>query len=133
MAGSKLDLVGALLDRLERAGPDAALELLSEDFVIEVPPSLSAEPDVYEGHAGALRYFRGFDGMMEDVRFEPLELIEEGEHVIARLRLTGRGVSSGIEVAQAVVVVIAVEAGKVASMRAYPDLDSAREALRELG
>ena len=53
---------------------DGALELLSEDFVVVVPPSMSAEPDVYEGHAGAIRYFQGFDGLIEDVRFEPLEM-----------------------------------------------------------
>ena len=36
--------------------------------MVEVPGSMSAEPDVYEGHAGARRYFAGFDGLIDEVR-----------------------------------------------------------------
>jgi ketosteroid isomerase-like protein len=131
MAGTDLDVVRALLDRLGSGDIDALLEVVSADFVMEIPPSMSAEPDVYVGREGALRYLRGFDGMIEDVRFEPLELIEEGEHVIAMLRLTGRGVASGIEVAQLATAVISLDDGRVTRIDSYPDLESAREALRE--
>jgi glycerophosphoryl diester phosphodiesterase len=31
---------------------------------------MAAEPDVYEGHGGARRYFAGFEGLLEDVRFD---------------------------------------------------------------
>ena len=130
MATSKLELVGALYGRFSPGEAEAVLELLSEDFVAEVPPSMSAEPDVYEGHAGALRYLRGFAGAIDDVRFELLEIFEEGEHVIARVQMTGRGTTSGIEVNLPVVVVHRVENGKIARMDPYPDLDAARAAIR---
>jgi uncharacterized protein len=133
MAGSKLDLVRALFERFDRGDTDALLEFISDDFVLDVPPSMSAEPDVYEGRAGALRYLRGFDGLIEDVRFEPLELIEEGEQVIASVRLTGRGAASGIEVTQLAAVLISIDEGRVTRMRSYPDVASAREGVRELG
>jgi len=109
--------------------PESALEFLSEDFSGEVPASMSAEPDVYEGHEGALRYMRGFEGLMEDVRFEPLEMFEHGERVIVVLRLVGRGATSGIEVDQHFAVVHEVEDGKVKRMDPYPDIEAAREAL----
>ena len=130
MSQSNLDLVRELMERFNGDDRYAVLELLSEDFVAEVPPSLSAEPDVYRGHEGARRYLQGFDGLMEDVRFEVLELHEEGEQVIVELLLKGRGVASGIEVAQRAAVINWVEGGKVTRMQPFPDLDAARERLR---
>jgi ketosteroid isomerase-like protein len=133
MASSNVELVRALYGRFGTRDPESMLEFLSEDFVGTVPPSLSAEPDVYEGHAGALRYLRGFAGLIDDVRFVLLEIFEEGEYVIAELRMTGRGAVSGIEVELPTVVVNRVEDGKVKRMDAYPDLDAAREALDRSG
>jgi ketosteroid isomerase-like protein len=130
---SDLEVVRLLYGRFGTRDPESVLELLSEDFVGTVPPSLSAEPDVYEGHAGALRYLRGFAGSIDDVRFELLEVFEEGEYVIAQLRLTGRGATSGIEVELPTVVVNRIEDGKVERMDAYPDLDAAYAALRPDG
>jgi len=127
---SSLALVREVFERFNSGDREAALELLAEDFVAEVPPSLSAEPDVYEGHAGALRYLEAFDGLMEDVRFEPLEFHEHGDQTIVELRLVGRGVASGIEVAQRAVVIVWVEDGMVTRMLPFPDLEAARRHLR---
>jgi ketosteroid isomerase-like protein len=108
---------------------EAALEVMDENVVIVIPPELSAEPDVYRGHEGARRYFDGFDGMIEDVRYEAHELIPEGEHVLARIRLGGRGASSGLEVDLEAVVVHTLAAGRVTRIEPYTDIESAREAL----
>jgi ketosteroid isomerase-like protein len=129
VASSNLELVRALYERFSPGEAEAVLEFLSEDFFAEVPPSMSAEPDVYEGHAGALRYLGGFAGMIEDVRFVPLEVFEEKDKVIAVVRMTGRGATSGIEVELPVVIVHSIEGGKIARMDPYPDLDAAREAI----
>jgi uncharacterized protein len=126
---SSLVVVREIFERFNSGNRDSILELLAEDFVAEVPPSLSAEPDVYEGHAGALRYLEAFDGLLEDVRFEPVEFHEHGEQTIVELVLAGRGVASGIEVAQRAVVIVWVEDGKVTRMLPFPDLESARKRL----
>jgi ketosteroid isomerase-like protein len=126
----KIDLVRELLERFNRSDRGAIFELLSEDFVAEVPPTLSAEPDVYEGHAGARRYLDAFDGLIDEVRFEALDFYVEGEQVIVDLVLKGRGVTSGIAVEQRSAVVHRIENGKVTRMDPYPDLDAARAALR---
>jgi ketosteroid isomerase-like protein len=130
-ARSNLDVVRELFERFDADDPEAGLELLSEDFEAEVPGSMSAEPDVYRGHEGALRYMRGFDGLLEDVRFEPLEFLDEGRFVIVVMRLVGRGAASGIEVAQDAVVVNEVVDGKVRRMQPFPDLEAARDGLRD--
>jgi ketosteroid isomerase-like protein len=72
---------------------------------------------------------RGFEGMLEDVRFEPIEMLEHGGRVIAVVRLAGRGVSSGIEVDQQFAIVHEIENGKVTRMDPFPDLEAARQAL----
>lgn len=130
MTDPKVELVRELLDRFNRSDRSGIFELLSEDFVAEVPPTLSAEPDVYEGHEGAQRYLDAFDGLIEDVRFEPLDFHLEGEQVIVDLVLKGRGVTSGIEVEQTSAVVHWIADGKVTRMDPYPDLEAARAALR---
>jgi ketosteroid isomerase-like protein len=121
-------LVRKMLDTLNDEGVEAALAWVAEDFHGVVPPELSAEPDTYHGHEGARRYFAGFDGMLEDVRYEAIELIPAGERVIAHIRLGGRGVSSGLDVELEAFVVHELAGGKVTRMRPYPDMDSARAA-----
>jgi ketosteroid isomerase-like protein len=129
VATSNREVVLELYDRFTLDDVTSALELLSEDFAGEVPPSLSAEPDVYEGREGARRYMRGFEGFMEDVRFQPIELHERGERVIAELQWMGRGATSGVEIDQRVVVVHEIEDGKIKRMDPYPDLDTALAAV----
>jgi ketosteroid isomerase-like protein len=126
----KVEVVRRLFELYASGGMEAALEVMDEEIVIVIPPNMSAEPDSYHGHEGARRYFAGFEGMIEEIRYEALELIPEGEHVLARARLGGRGASSGLEVDLESIVVHTVEGGKVTRIEPYTDLESAREALR---
>ena len=112
MSEGNVEVVGKLFELYASGGIEAVLEVMDEDIVIVIPPDVSAEPDSYHGHEGVRRYFAGFDGMLEDVRYEAFELIPEGEkHVLARAQLAGRGVSIGLEVDLQTVVVHTVEAG----------------------
>jgi ketosteroid isomerase-like protein len=129
MTASNVEVVKRLFESFAEGGIEPALAVLSEDVVIEIPPDLSAEPDNYHGHDGVRRYFAGFDGMIEEVRYEALELIPAGEHVLTKIRLAGRGVSSGLEVDLEAVVVHKVVDGKIARITPYADLESARESL----
>jgi ketosteroid isomerase-like protein len=129
MSEGNVEVVRQLFERYASGGIEAALEVMDENIVIVIPPEVSAEPDTYRGHEGARRYFAGFEGMLEDVRYEAFELIPEGSHVLARARLAGRGVSSGLEVELQTGVVHTVEGGKITRIVPYPDLAAAREAL----
>jgi ketosteroid isomerase-like protein len=133
MADPKVELVRELLSRASNDDRSSIYELLSDDFVAEVPPNVSAEPDTYEGHAGVRRYMDGFTGFLEDVRFEALEFHVEGNQVIADLLLKGRGAASGIPVEQRAAVVHTIAGGKVTRMDVYPDVQAARAALRRVG
>jgi ketosteroid isomerase-like protein len=126
---SNVELVQRLFDSFAEGGIEAALGVLSEDLVIEIPPEMSAEPDSYHGHEGARRYFDGFDGMIEEIRYEALELIPVGDAVLAHVRLSGRGVSSGLDVSLDPYVMHELADGKIVRIRPYPDLEAARQAI----
>ena len=125
-----VEVVRRLFELYASGGIEAVLEVMDEEIVVVVPPDMSAEPDTYHGHEGVRRYFAGFEGMLEDVRYEAFELIPEGEHVLAVSRLAGRGVSSGLEVSLDTVAVHTVVDGKITRIVPHTDLESARESLR---
>jgi ketosteroid isomerase-like protein len=129
----KVELVRETLNRFNSGDLEAIFELLSEDFVADVPANMSAEPDTYEGHEGVRRYLEAFKGLIDDVRFEALEFHVEGDLVLVDLILKGRGAASGISVEQRAAVASWIEHGKVRRMQPYPDVQSARAALRGVG
>ena len=129
MSDRNVEVVRQLFELYASGGLEAVLQVMDEDIEIVIPPDVSAEPDTYRGHEGARRYFAGFEGMLEDVRYEFFELIPEGDHVLARARLAGRGVSSGLEVELGTFVVHTVVDGKVTRIVPYADLESARQSL----
>jgi ketosteroid isomerase-like protein len=129
MSETSVEIVRRLFELFDGDGLESALDLLADDFVAEVPGSMSAEPDVYEGREGVRRYFAAFDGFIDDVRFEPLELVPVNDAVVVRLRLSGRGTASGIAVEQHAAVVARVRDGKVTRLDPHPDIESALQAL----
>jgi ketosteroid isomerase-like protein len=125
----QVEVVERLFARYAEIGVEGVLEVVSEDVVIEIPPDLSAEPDTYHGHDGVRRYFAGFAGMLEGVRYDLLELVDAGDRVLARARMSGRGVSSGLDVELETVVLHEFGGGEVTLMRPYVDMEAALEAI----
>jgi ketosteroid isomerase-like protein len=129
MTESNLEVVQRLFDQYAEGGVEAVLHGADENLVIEIPPDLSAEPDTYHGHEGVRRYFGGFEGMIEDVRYEALELTAAGDLVLAHIRLSGRGVTSGVGVDLEAYVIHELAGGKIVRIRPYADRESAQAAL----
>ena len=130
MADSNLEVVQRLFDDYADGGVEAVLHGADENIVIEIPPELSAEPDTYNGHEGVRRYFAGFEGMLDDIRYEALDLMPSGDDVvIAHIRLAGRGVSSGLDVDLEAFVVHELANGKIVRIRPYAELDEAQAAV----
>jgi ketosteroid isomerase-like protein len=121
-------VVREFFDLFARGGVDAALERVAPDAVLVVPPSMSAEPDTYEGHEGARRYFQGFDGVIDDVSFCVRELVEAtDETALVVLEVRGLGAESRIPIALDAVLECRLRDGRIARLIAHPDLESARE------
>jgi ketosteroid isomerase-like protein len=128
VTGSDVEVVRSLFERFGAGLTEEAFELVADDLTIVIPPSMSAEPDIYEGRAGLQRYVDGFAGMLEDVRFDVERVVEEGDRVIVLLQMKGRGVTSGIPAALDTAVAVWLRAGRIARMEACPDLEAARTA-----
>jgi ketosteroid isomerase-like protein len=126
MGKSPAAVVRRLFDRLRDEGVEPVLELVSPDALLIVPPEASAEPDTYVGHDGTRRYFAGFDGVLDDVRFDLSDVEEISDvAVIAKLTMTGRGAATGIPVSQTVFLAVTVRDGLVEKMAPRGDRESA--------
>jgi ketosteroid isomerase-like protein len=130
VAGERETVVREFFTYLDGGRLDDSLKMLRHDIVIVVPPSMSAEPDRYEGLEGAQRYMDGFQGLVDEVRFAPGEIAEEDGRVLAEMTLAGRGAQSGIEVTQAAIAVIWVDGDLITRIETYPDKDVARSETR---
>jgi ketosteroid isomerase-like protein len=131
MTEPDLQVVRRLFAAFDTGNIEAVIELIADDFVLVVPPSMSAEPDTYEGADGARRYMAAFDGVVDEVRFRADELRAEDGCVLALVHVTGRGASSGLSVDMRAASIIRVREGEVTGIESHPDLASAREALAD--
>jgi ketosteroid isomerase-like protein len=130
MSESPATVVRRFFERYEQAGVEGALEVISPDAVLVVPPEVSSEPDVYEGLEGGRRYFAGFEGALDDVRFDLLDLEEPiPGMVLAVMTLSGRGAATGIPVEQTTCLEMTVRGDAVKRIVVHTDIESARRAL----
>jgi ketosteroid isomerase-like protein len=122
-------LIQAMLDASNREDLDAVAELVHEDFVGTVPPTMSAEPDTYEGRAGARRYFELWRDIADRLvataqRYEPA-----GEWTITFVEVTGTALSSGVPIEDEVVLAVLPRDGLLFRIEAFPSAEEARAEL----
>ena len=119
----------SMLETLNERGVEAALDRIHPDFEGITPPELSPEPDTSRGHEGIRRYFAGFEGVMDKVRWEADELMEApNERVVAGIRLLTRSVATGLELELPVWQVCTVRDGKVLRIEGFAEREDALRA-----
>jgi ketosteroid isomerase-like protein len=124
-----LELVRSMLETLNESGVEAALDRIHPDFEGVTPPELSPEPDTYRGHEGIRRYFAGFEGVMDEVRWEADELMEApDDRVVAGIRLLTRSVATGLELELPVWQLCTVRDGKVLRIEGFAKREDALRA-----
>jgi ketosteroid isomerase-like protein len=124
-----LELVRSMLETLNESGVEAALDRIHPDFEGVTPPELSPEPDTYRGHEGIRRYFAGFEGVMDEVRWEADELMEAPDgRVVAGVRLVTRSVATELELELAVWQLCTVRDGKILRIEGFAKREDALRA-----
>ena len=127
---STAEVVREMFAAFEADGVDGALDHFATDAMLVVGPETSAEPDTYQGVAGGRRYFEGFEGALEEVRFELLDVIEERPAaIIGNVKLSGVGAATRIAVEQTVLMTFEVRDDKLTRVVAHPTIESARAEL----
>jgi ketosteroid isomerase-like protein len=97
-----VELMRRAFEAYNREGPEAIMAFIHPDFETAVPAELSVEPDTYRGREGLRRYFESFYDVMDEVRFEPEELVDAGDRVVVCVRLTTRARTTGLTAEQRV-------------------------------
>ena len=122
-------MVRSMLETLNESGVEAAMDQIHPDFEGVTPPELSPEPDTYRGHEGVRRYFAGFEGVMDEVRWEADELMEApDDRVVAGIRLVTRSVATELELELPVWQLCTVRDGKVLRIEGFAKREDALRA-----
>jgi ketosteroid isomerase-like protein len=121
--------VRRILEAFNTEDIERILVFADPEVEVEIPPELSAEPDVYHGHDGMRRYWESFQEVMEDIRFEAGRLWHVDEVVVVVMHLTAKGRHTAIPVEQRVAGVWTMRGGRVTRIRAYASLSEALEAV----
>lgn len=101
---------------LEHMAPDAEW----------IQPRDDPDPRTYVGHDEILSFWDQWRAAVGQLRFEPLEMDVEGNEVVVRTRRTGKGIQSGLEVADEVIQVFSFNAvGKCSQVREFYDREDA--------
>ncbi len=112
---------------------DAISEIVGPDIVWEVRSDFP-DAGVYTGYEGMRRWSDGFDDVVEETWYRPLEYIDTGSHVVVPLRWGGRGKGSRTPFAEHEETwVFTLRGGRIRCVREYATRQEAFEAtgLRE--
>lgn len=118
-----LGLIGA-----RQGEPDPRLvQLMSPEVKLDFSRR-QVNPDVYEGHAGALRALRDTDEIWEYFRVTPEQLIDAGDAVFVTETMRARGKGSGVETTSQIMSVWTVRDGRITQVTWYYDRQEALKA-----
>jgi ketosteroid isomerase-like protein len=123
-----VELLQEALAALDENGVDAVLPYIHPDFEFSTPPSISLEPETYNGHDGLRRYFDQWYDAADRVRVLPDEFFDAGDRVVVAIRLVARGLETGIESELRAAMVWHVRGRQAVGLEIFPTLDEAREA-----
>ena len=94
---------------------------------------MGALKGTFRGHEGIRRFFEGQLAILEDLRAEPTEFIDAGEHVVVPFRLSGRAKNTHLPFQADYIHVLTFRGDKLLRLRLFQSKARALEAagLRE--
>jgi ketosteroid isomerase-like protein len=108
---------------------DAAVASFHPQIDWVLPPGQSS--DSCRGPEEVKRFWRGLDETFEELRLEPQEFVDVGDHVATRLRYYGRGKGSGVVLEEELYhQVTSFEAGTIVQIRYFTEWSEALDAVR---
>jgi ketosteroid isomerase-like protein len=126
MSEENVEVVRRAHQALNGGDMDALVVLCDTEFHLDMSDRVF-NPTVYEGHDGIWRFYSEVRDVWASYVWEPEELVEAGDNVVALLRSGGRGRGSGIEVERRTAMVWTVRAGQATALRFFRDRNEALE------
>lgn len=105
---------------------EAATRRLADDFWIR--DHVILEGNEYRGREGLLENTRLIEQVIEDARWEILDMRDLGDHVAVHVRLTGRGRESGVDVQREAGQLWHIRDGLAVGLEVFNSFDEALEA-----
>lgn len=96
-----------------------------------IPPPDDPDGRPYVGYAGVKEFWDQWRAAVGQLRFEILEMTSYGDDVVVSARRRGKGISSGLEMADEVIQIFSFdEEGKCFRVREFYDRDEAMKVVR---
>jgi ketosteroid isomerase-like protein len=124
MSHQNLEIVRGAHEALNAGDMDALVALCDADFELDMSDRVF-NPAVYEGHEGIRRFYAEVRDVWASYIWEPEELMEVEDNVVALLRSGGVGRGSGVEVERRTAMVWTVREGRATALRFFRDRDEA--------
>jgi ketosteroid isomerase-like protein len=129
MSQENVELVQRGYAAFDAGRQDEALLLLDPAIEWIAVPGLLPDAEDFVGHTGVRKWFSKMDDAWADLRFDPQELLDAGDQVVAVVAVRGRGKSSGI-VAEAVMYQVwTARNGRLVRLESFVDRSQALEAV----
>ena len=128
MSQENVELVRRCFAALEAGHRDEALATLDPAIEWIAVPGLLPDAEDFVGHAGVTKWFSKMDDAWAELRFDPHELLDAGDQVVAVVAVSGRGKSSGILAEGLLYQVWTARNGLLVRLESYLDRSQALEA-----
>ncbi|MEK6327260.1 MAG: nuclear transport factor 2 family protein [Actinomycetota bacterium] len=112
MSQENVEVVRGAYEAMNNREVSRMSEFLDPEVVFDMSRNI-LNPDVYRGFAGLERLMGVVEDVWDDFHFEPEELIDAGDRVVARIKISGRGRGSGVKTEMHVFNVWTLRHGKV--------------------
>jgi ketosteroid isomerase-like protein len=129
MSEENVEIVRLITDAMAQGGLDAVAEYWTDDIDHRAIEGALDDRGPIHGKAEMRAYLQDWFDTFDDLRAEPVELIDAGEdQVVAVLRMMGRAKLSGVETDLTYAALYTIRDGKIARGREYWTRDEALEA-----
>jgi len=124
-AEERIELVRRGFEAWEAGDVQTVLDFFDPEVEVFTAEEL-INAGTYRGHDGFLRWAQQWFEAWEDFRNTPQEIVAAGDsHAVARVRQTGRGRGSGVEVEMTVGWTFDVRDGRAIYLALHPSFDEA--------
>jgi ketosteroid isomerase-like protein len=124
---ARAEVVRRAHDALNRGDARALAELCAPDFRLDMSDRVF-NPEVYSGHDGIRRFVTEVHEVWETFTWEPTDLKEAGNFVLAEVHSVGRGRGSGLEIDRRSGMLWEIREETLLAMTFYRDPFAARKA-----
>jgi ketosteroid isomerase-like protein len=130
MSHDNVDVVRAVFEAHDRRDWNTVYSFYAPEVVWQDVDGMWGDWGTARGPDGIRAAWRRWLGVLERPTFTAEDISDAGEHVLVRLRMSGRGRESGVHVEQVIAMVWTVRGGNVVRVEVYRHREDAIKAIQ---